>query len=289
MKKVVTRIKGGLGNQMFIYAAARAISLKNGFELVLDIKNGYTNDIFKRTYLLNHFNLPFSEANRLSSFNFPGGDKFRGLSKRIQWILGSWIKYIAEDESHSLNKELIAASTTSLYIDGYWQSEIYFKDYSDIIRSDFKFPQFDDAITLREASDIENCNGTPISIGIRRYQEVPAGSNIIKITDYSFYEKAIKYIQKNVPDPVFFIFSEDHDWVNKYLPNDINKKIIERKIGDEKALNDMYLMSLCKHHIISNSSFYWWGAWLANNKNKIVVASDCFLNPLSIPDNWIKF
>ncbi|MCS2670285.1 alpha-1,2-fucosyltransferase [Bacteroides fragilis] len=90
-------------------------------------------------------------------------------------------------------------------------------------------------------------------------------------------------------NPTFFIFSEDQEWVKNNLEQKSNFIMISPKEGNYSALNDMYLISLCKHHIVSNSSFYWWGAWLANNKNKIVVASDCFLNPQSIPDSWIKF
>lgn len=279
---------GGLGNQMFIYATAKALALRGSGGLVLDTQSGYKNDLFNRIFLLDFFGISYQRANIFYRFDYWQGDKIKAFWKKLHFSVIPLMKYILENNSYDFVDELWGEHSLSLYLDGYFQSEDYFNDFSAIIKSEFQFPLFKDFITIAEKDEIEKCEGISVAVGVRRYQEMPLGQKVIKVTELEFYLKSIEYILSHVDNPVFFVFCEEQEWVLRNFPTNIKMRLISAKSGVEMALNDMYLMSLCKHHVISNSSFYWWGAWLAEKEDSIIIASDCFLNSRSIPDRWIK-
>ena len=176
----------------------------------------------------------------------------------------------------------------NIYMYGYYQSEKYFKEIANIIRKDFTFSKPVDIINQKLINQIGNTES--VSIHIRRgdYLNIPNTQNICSI---SYYKKAINLILKNISNPQFYIFSNDINWCKQHLQID-NAVFISNNIGKNSFI-DMQLMSCCKHNIIANSTFSWWGAWLNNNPNKIIISPNKWMNDTNgtgdiIPNDWIK-
>jgi len=147
------------------------------------------------------------------------------------------------------------------YFDGYFQSEKYFADCIEDIRKEF---QFKDKLKIPE--------GNAVAIHIRRGDYVKL-ADIHLVCTPAYYENAIAYIQSHVENPTFYVFSEDLEWVRQNINIPSNSVFVDYN-QDMPSSHDMQLMSLCKHNIISNSSYSWWAAWLNKNPGKIVVAPD---------------
>lgn len=258
-------LTGGLGNQMFEYATAKALALKLNKELNLDlyalqkktkgIKRDFELDIFdidlkissswKTKLLVKLF--PFVEQNRTffgKTFNY-----FRDYSA---------IVYLPKFQELEGN----------VILHGHFQNEKYFKQYETIIRKEFTFKHPLKEQNLQIAQQMEKSNS--VAIHIRRGDYV-TDSNFALCTK-EYYQEAMDSIRKEVENPVFFIFSQDFDWINENLTFDKEEvHFIDWNKGKDSYI-DMQLMSLCKHNIIANSSFSWWAAWLNKNPEKRIFA-----------------
>jgi len=178
------------------------------------------------------------------------------------------------------------------YLAGYWQSEKYFQDAEPIIREDFTFKIPMASRNEQIAEKIAQANA--ISLHVRRgdYVNNPHTKATHGICSPDYYRDAIGYMAKQIENPHFFIFSDDMPWVRSQMKLDFPCYYIEHNSGAE-SYNDMRLMSMCQHHIIANSSFSWWGAWLNPYPNKIVIAPrKWFANNSDtddlIPPGWIR-
>lgn len=290
-KKSYILLQGGLGNQMFQYAFYLAQKQKNPKvkcdSSIVKIKNEHNGyelyNVFKIKTEASALTYVFTKIlNRLKS------------NKNITRLISIFLKItLIKDSIPSEYKPEILVTKTRNYYLGYWQSEKYFKNISETIRTAFTFDVTKLSQESRQtAQEIQNTNS--ISIHIRRgdylldkYQKLYGG-----ICTLDYYTKAINHMLKNFPDCKFFIFSDDIKWVEENLCNLIhNKTFIDFNKG-KNSWQDMYLMSICKHNIIANSSFSWWAAWLNLNKNKIVISPNKFLNIGDskdlIPEDWIK-
>lgn len=288
---ITTTLFGGLGNQMFIYSIVRALSLKNNVPMAFNITQGFKDDkLFYRSLELNKFKLNLPES-KIETFNIPFGKKIRSISRKLSFnILNPSYKFIIEDSPRHFQRELMTQSLKNVYLEGYWQSPYYFSDYEDIIKKDF-------AINVELSQDIKDelaimkgLGDNIVMIGVRRYQECASNSMIPggKLTQTDYYLKAMEIIQSKINNPVFVVFTQDIEWARNNFPSKYNIYYVKQKTGENSAIEDLYLMQNCSHHIISNSSFYWWGAWLGINPNKIVITPDNFINADSICNNWIK-
>jgi Glycosyl transferase family 11 len=177
-------------------------------------------------------------------------------------------------------------------LDGYWQSEKYFIDCSKLIRKDFTFKNELDSYNLKLKSKIDKTNS--VSIHIRRGDYVNnLNTNATHgLCSIDYYIKAVNYITERIESPYFFVFSDDIEWAKKNIMLNFPCQFISHNIGSKSYL-DMQLMSLCKHNVIANSSFSWWGAWLNSNDNKIVIAPRKWFAVNTdicdlIPSNWIS-
>jgi hypothetical protein len=178
------------------------------------------------------------------------------------------------------------------YLYGYWQSEKYFQSIKSIIRSDFQFLNALDSRNALLAKEIQNT--LSVSVHIRRgdYLSNYRTSKIMHICEPDYYQRAITHLSTQLNKPKFYIFSDDIAWVKDRLSVPADTKFIEHNIGKE-SYRDMQLMSLCKHNITANSSFSWWGAWLNDNPNKLVVMPrKWFVNNINdqdlVPDKWVR-
>lgn len=287
--KVIVQLTGGLGNQMFMYATAKAISTKLGYDLIIDDKSKFITDvIYKRTCELNNFLLDYTPINSIDSYNFIGGNIIQKICRRIGLhLLNPKFKYIKE-KNHERNDYLLKRNfQNNIFLEGYWQDEIYFKDIRDILKKDFCLkPELINDI--RQDLNLIQKIEIPICIGIRRYQEVPSEIKIYPTEDFDFYNTAIKYFIKKYPKAEFIIFSQDMNWTETNIINKLpNLKFHFIKYSPKRtAAHDLFLMTHCKHYIISNSTFYWWGAWLSEYTDKEVICSNKFPNKYTCLESW---
>ena len=269
---IISNVIGGLGNQMFQYAAGRALSLR-------------TNQAFAiNTLEFNHYNLHNGyELHRVFDLQVPIASK-SDLTDVIGWPAATTLEYRLPsrltkilsgaqyygEESFGYSRKFLHLEG-SKYLHGYWQSEKYFKDYADSIRKDFLFKE---RMTLGNEKIYDQIkNSCSVSCHIRRgdYVNNLKANQIHGTCSVEYYRNAIRWIKESLNNPRFFIFSDDQDWVVRNLAFPANSIFINGNSGIN-SFRDMQLMSLCQHHIIANSSFSWWGAWLNSSESKLVVA-----------------
>ena len=288
---------GGLGNQMFQYAAAKALADKLGTNLCIDksFLNIYSKNTTPRSYELDLFCLKPYE--NITSSKNRGRFFYKIYPKIKRTIFGKKIaaKYNLYEEQNAFNFDsdfLSLPDETRLL--GYFQSEKYFEPFQEVVRDCFTFKKPLSGKNAEIAEVIKSTNA--VSVHIRRGDYV---SNAKSITIYvknssEYYENAINRIRKQVENPVFFVFSDDPEEAKKIISSP-GTTFVDWNSGKDSYV-DMQLMSLCKHNIIANSSFSWWGAWLNKSAEKIVIAPANWFNDEDknsqtndlIPDKWIR-
>lgn len=293
---IITKLIGGLGNQMFQYAVGRRAAYINKTLFKLDV-SGFKKqeDMTKREYFLGCFNISESFANEKEVKKL----KTVGKSKLSRYFL-KFISFFTlyNKRSHIAEKHFyfdpnILKVREDTYLEGYWASERYFKDIENIIRHDFTFKVKPDSENKKLIKKIEN--SMSVSIHVRRgdYVSVRKTQECHGVCNLDYYKKAIKLITAKVKKPHFFIFSDDPEWVKQNLKLSYPNTVVDHNF-QKKDYEDLRLMSLCKHNIIANSSFSWWGAWLNQNKNKVIIAPRRWFNNVLIntkdlvPQFWIK-
>lgn len=267
---IITKLIGGLGNQLFQYAVARRLAFVRNDLFKLDI-SGF-NDYTLRSYYLNPLNItelvaPDEEINRLKN-----------------------ISYIREAHFHF--DPGILQLGTDLYLEGYWQSEKYFKDIEPVIRSDFTLRQPPEGENARlERSILES---EAVALHIRRgdYVNNPETARFYHHCSEEYYLRAAALIANWTANPRYFIFSDDWGWAQQNIHLNYPMTFITNNAN--WPCEDLRLMSLCKYHIIANSTFGWWGAWLGGAPGKMVIAPQrWFTDPGMntgdlLPEEWLK-
>lgn len=286
-RKIIIRLSGGLGNQMFMYAAARALALRTSAKLYLDCSQGFKTDLlYKRHFALEHFNINLHHTPRLLSFDYLGGNYIQRISRHIKRHFPyTSIRYIFENSQKNA-EQLLSLPSLDYYLEGYWQSEKYFSDYKEQIRTDFKITKPLSKAVQKEVEMIEDLGDRCIALCVRRYQEVKKIVNI-SIVEKDYYLKAMDLLSQNIPNPVFLCFSQTPEWVKENLTGKYEIRFIAQKDKDTGNIDDLFLLTHCRHFIISNSTFYWWGAWLANYENKKIIAPDNWIFPDTPLKEWI--
>lgn len=296
---IIARLSGGLGNQLFQYALGRALSLKNKDELKLDTHFFGLGIEKARPFKLSHFNISAGIAQKADfrKIGIPSQANQDLLSKILRKI------YRMLEESKPLPKRKVVIERrfdfdpdimeikSSCYLSGVWQSEKYFKDSEDIIRKEFTLKNNPSAAAESWMRKAMECNS--VSIHIRRgdYVEDPRTNRFHGVCSPEYYARAISLISQKIKDPIFFIFSDDIDWVkDNFKISHLAHYVSDKKIPDYEEL---IIMSRCRHHITANSTFSWWGAWLNENKDKIVIAPEEWFKVYEnttdlLPDSWIK-
>lgn len=269
---IITKIIGGLGNQMFQYAAGRALSIRNDTELALDISDFKNYKLHQGFEFPRLFNQQYEIATHMDVFKMLGWQApslIRRVLARRQFASFRHKLFIAEP--HYQYWAGIKNLPKNCYLSGYWQSEKYFGDVASQIRDDFKFRLPLQNKNSEFANEISQVNA--VSLHIRRGDYVSNKKTTAThgLCSIDYYQTAIRYIAERVPHPHFFVFSDDIAWVKDNLKIDFPYQYVDHNHGPE-SYNDMRLMSMCQHHVIANSSFSWWGAWLNPSSEKIVIA-----------------
>lgn len=287
---IVATITSGLGNQLFQYAFARQLSLKYGAKIYFDTgfyKTEYSR-VTNRSFKLNKFNIAYSDVNIISDYLLKAT---RRLPLRN---LPPLIKYINEKQFH-FDKQVSQEKAMFLVTNGYWQSEKYFIGAEKTIRSELTFTNKHSMEFYHYLNLIQKAEN-PISVHIRRgdYVHHPIFSQTFGFIGEAYYHRALELMNARQNQPSYFIFTDDQEWAEHHIPQHISKVFVKNS-GEDADLDDLHLMSLCNHHIIANSSYSWWGAWLGTNLGKMVIApQNWFKNkPDSdtkdlLPDSWLK-
>jgi len=290
---IIIQLYGGLGNQMFQYAAGRSLAYSLNTELKLDITQ-YREDKL-RNYALSVFSMTknVASATDLGRVRRPLAWNIKHPIKALRTVIPQNVPIRFVKERHFYFDREIFALSDNVYLDGHWQSEKYFKNIEAIIREDFTLSDEPDYLNKQMADKIRNCEA--VSLHVRRgdYISNPVTTAYHGFCSEEYYHRAISKLESSVKDPHFFVFSDDPVWAKENLKSGYPTTMIDFN-GSEKDYEDLRLMSLCKHHIIANSSFSWWGAWLSNNPQKIVIAPKQWFNYSDIdtkdliPESWIR-
>ncbi len=285
---ISTVIRGGLGNQMFIYAMARAMAIRNHTDAVFNLEYGFKHDIqFKRQLELTCLNVQLKENKRFT-FDIP----FGRIAMRTSCIVGRNViapsyKYIIEKAPLHFQQELVVKPYNKVFLEGYWQSEKYFSDCVPQIKKDFEITMPIDESVKEEERLINEGDYNTVLLGIRRYQECATLKDGVVLDD-DYYNKAIRLMESKVPNTKFIIFTQQQEWARQHIRTERPTYFVSPKVGAFNSVKDLYLMKQCRHAIISNSSFYWWGAWLSNNSDGVVIAPNNFLNRDTVCHRWIN-
>lgn len=264
---IVSQILGGLGNQMFQYAICRSIAEINSYDFKLDIQS--FSNYKKRIYELDKFNIQNNIATDADI------NKCKTIYK----------------ESSMLYDEKMFSINDNSYLAGYWQNEKYIKNIREILLKEFTLNKYSDKFN----NYLNNIDGYSVSIHIRRsdYITETHTNKYHGICSNEYYYKSLLMLDNYIDVSNILVFSDDKDYVKNNLDLSTYKHVYY--IEDISDIEEMMLMSRCKHNIIANSTFSWWGAWLNTNPEKIVIAPKKWFNNIEaqnnqeiVPNEWIK-
>ncbi len=291
--KIIPRIFGGLGNQLFIYAAARRLALINNAELVLDDVSGFVRDHrYERHCQLAHFHIPCRIATAVERLE-PAARLRRYLKRRINERRPFMERRFIQQEGVNFDPRLLRVKPRgTLHLEGYWQSEGYFKDVETAIRQDLTIEPPNDVVNLAMADHIRTCTAVAVHV---RFFDAPQIMDVNN-TPSDYYSCAIAEMERRVPYAHYFLFSDRPEAARACvsLPDE-RITLVSHNLGDTHAFADLWLMTLCQHFIIANSTFSWWGAWLSDSLSKIVIAPGKYSPENTtwgfdglIPDSWVQ-
>jgi hypothetical protein len=293
---VATQMLGGLGNQLFQYAAGRALAERLGARLILDCTRRWET---APAFVLDRYPIDAEivrdvpEAPHRRYFRIPGAlgrrltDTFHNRVPRNYRIDGRRFKIFGEGDPFSYDP-YFEKLTGSTYLIGYWQSYRYFERAGDLIRSE-----------IRPAWPLSNANRTWLT----RIEAANAVCMHVRRGDYlhhrgppqtcarSYYDAALQHVRRFLQEPQIFVFSDDIAWCRETFSAP-DTYFVDNN-GPEDAADDLRLMTACRHHIIANSSLSWWGAWLARHPEQLVIAPEPWLPWVPVhldllPTHWIK-
>ena len=295
---IIVRLMGGLGNQLFQYAAGRSLSLRTKQILAFDL--GFLDNTpdgqTKRELELENFGIPVLAAPEGEIARLVGPIEQAGLQGRIKRRLNRLIrpdvdKVIQDDGPRSI--ERLKGISDEAYLIGFWQTERTFEDIADIIHGDLALRSSGSQADRETLELIRNTNS--VSIHIRRGDYVSDSRTYVYhgICTVEYYKAATELMAKRVGSPSFFVFSDDQAWCKENLSFGFPMEFVESR-DSNRTVGDLRLMSNCKHNIIANSSYSWWGAWINENPGKIVIAPRKWFNHANsmdselIPNGWLR-
>jgi hypothetical protein len=295
---IIVKTIGGLGNQMFQYAFAKSVSRKLGTNFILDVDTSVIHKGLRvHKFCLGSFNTQVVKAEDSDMHGFVWLRRHKKVfnilynSLRLKKIMFTFYypeKKFSFDDGVFNQKD-------GTYFEGFWQTEKYFKDIEDELRKEFKVVAPLSSYSLEISDHIKQVNAVSLHVRRTDYVTHTTTNQFHGVCSPEYYKAAIDYIREKVSSPHFFIFSDDYEWITENFKH-LGNQATFIKNGPDKNHEDLTLMSMCKHHIIANSSFSWWGAWLNAEKSKIVIAPKKWHNNAPkintvdlLPNGWLKF
>ncbi len=293
---IILRAAEGIGNQLFMFANAFALSKKYNYKLLIDDTSGYFKKKNRiRSFELDKFIKDINIANDNFKFDSYLKDFKRKIQKRIDPFLSTKKFYIEDTNSAKktfFKKINLQNFSNLIFLEGHFESEYYFIDYSNDIKELILLDKNSLEMNNKYINSLINSNSISICIRQNRYSEgkFKNDQRSLRFTKdtISYVNRAVNYIKSKVSNPKFFIWSNDFNNLREYFSED-DYVFIDNKIN--KPLNDFNLFNYSKHFIVGPTSFHWWGAWLNNNPNKICIRPKD-LNPSNNanfwPEKWIS-
>lgn len=278
-QSVVAIIKGGLGNQLFAYAAARAFAIRRKRDLFLDGSSGFARDGYGRSYRLDLFPVAAEEATGRQVLGDPKKPYHRLVRSLSRLLPRNSSPYLSEKVGKPVDQLLgFHSQRSTIILNGYWQNEIYFADYADRIRPELEPPAFGPGA----AQDLEQeiATSPTVSVHIRRDRYSP------RLTA-GYYQSSIHDAASSIQDCRFEIFGDHLDWARENL-DFAGAAARFHESDSDNELQDFRLLAACRHAIVANSSFSWWGAWLRSEQDKRVWTPATPGWPLVPAPGWIK-
>jgi hypothetical protein len=280
---VVTRLEGGLGHQLFQYAAGRRLALARGVPLLIDrlVVGGDS-----RPDALDPFDIHARAAPATARAAFDAHTLTQRLIRRMRG------RRLVRERSPRFDPAILDLPGNA-YLDGQWQSEQYFADVADTIRADLTWQAAPGSWSTELVARIES--GNAVSVHVRRGDRVSDSRSaaLHGTCPVAYYRRAWRLIRERVQDPWFVVFSDDPAWARAELTF-LDPVKFASDPGHRPDHHDLWLMTRCRHHVIANSTFSWWGAWLSGGDDQIVVAPDrWFADPASdgrdvVPPAWAR-
>ena len=276
MSRIIARLHDGLGNQLFIYAAARAIAEARGDALLLDTYSGFARDRkYGATSQLEHFAVKAPRAPKSLSYPPPFGRHIRDLQVSLSKKLPLGQRFvIREADFDAVMAGAPLRSTVRL--EGYWQSERYFAAIADKIKDELEVVSPLSPRSREIAGLMANSEAVCLHVRQMRGSHLdfkqPPPSHFPQLS-FSYYEEAVARLVQRVPNPTFFCFSDNFPWIRERWNFPFPVHYVDHNRG-ERSYEDIALMRLCRHFVVGNSTFSWWGAWLSRNPDKIVIAPE---------------
>ncbi len=318
---VVSRLSGGLGNQLFQYAAGRSLAQRSGARLILDA-SVFTLPQERRRFALAPYPIgaevawdgyPYEPITPLVTFPRPGHvpvgsySLFDRLVYRLSRGRGRVEKairtiYTHVDRARGRTPGLVVFSHRTFdydpefarfgpgtYLVGYWQSFRYFVEASDAIGAELRLPGEPDPGNAQWLARIAQRNSVCLHVRRGDYLLPPHDAQH-GVCSPAYYRRAMRAVEERVSDPHFFVFSDDLSWSRQQIAG-TNVSFVDANAGDA-AHEELRLMSACRHHIIANSSLSWWAAWLGRHRDQVVVAPDPWFTaagrtPDLYPERWM--
>lgn len=281
--KLIVRIKGGLGNQLYCYAAARRLALINQCELVIDDISGFTRDFeYKRSYMLDAFNISSRKATKAERF-YPMHTLRRFINKRLSRIKSFENRNYIEQEFEDFDARLLDVRVKKCTtIDGLWQSETYFTDVADVIRADLFISPPTDQDNLRMFDTITN--STSVAVHVRWFGGELSETNATA----EYYKEALAILHESNSSLSYFVFSDDPERSKELItfPSNNVTFVTHNNLDEQNAIWDFWLMTKCEHFVIANSTFSWWAAWLADSGQNRMVFYPQLKNELKSKWRW---
>ncbi|MBN2106051.1 MAG: alpha-1,2-fucosyltransferase [Deltaproteobacteria bacterium] len=292
---IITCLRGGIGNQLFQYAAGRALAVKHGVELKVDISaiNACDKDT-QRAYALTDFSISASVASAQEISIVKAAQQprfFRRLHRAVENMTPYYRKSVYKEPHFHFDKNFFKAPGT-VYLYGFWQSERYFQKIASVLRKEFQIIDPQQGRNAELAEIINSSNSVSVHIRGGDYVNNPVTHKHHGACSPAYYGRCIEWISGHIKNPLFFVFSDDIARAKAQLPAHEYFVFVDHNT-EKNAHEDLRLMSQCKHHIIANSTFSWWGAWLGSHHDKKVLAPvPWFSNPGRtttdlLPGGWI--
>jgi hypothetical protein len=291
---IIVKLMGGLGNQMFEYAAGRALALKFDTPLKCDttfLLDRTIKNIVFRDFDLDIFpNISFPTASAEEIHSLTTSKK--SFIHKIAAKISKSTTYFKE-QSFAYDKTFESLGSNT-YLDGYWQSEKYFKPVEAEIRNDFSFSAFQIASNEELKKHILSCNSVCLNVRRGDFVNHEGSSSHHGFTGLDYYNKGFEVIRSKINDPHYYIFSDDIEWCRANITPGTETTFVGHEVAGKKFADYLQLMTNCKHFLIPNSSFAWWAAWLNTHEQKVVITPKKWFNDPSIktndliPSDWIR-
>ncbi len=294
---ILVRLWGGLGNQLFQYATAKALAIRNNTILKIDLSllENQTKGPLEpqREFDLKVFNISpeFASESEIKFYNPPSNNLFDKLNAK--WLNLRFPNRTYIEKYFHFDKSINALPDNTCLV-GNWQSPKYFQDVDHELKKIISFREDISEYSKELAKEINQTNSVCINVRRSDYITHPEYSKILGFKGLEYLLPAVEKIKKSVENPSFYIFSDDIKWCEEVLQPKIGGRVIDHSHKGWKFGNYLQLISLCKHQIIPNSTFGWWGAWLNQNPDKIVIAPKIWYQDENFdtkdlcPIDWIK-